>query len=234
MANVSHMQRRTALITGATRGLGLAIADQLAPDFHLLLGGRDPVVTAELAARYPSAEGFACDLSDLTGLAASAAAIDTVDVLVHSAGLAPHVSVEDLTADTWTRVLTLNLVAAAELTRLLLPKLRATHGHVVFINAGLGLHTSAGWAVYSASKFGLRAFADALREEERGRVKVTSVHPGRIDTEMQEKIYAEMGRPYNPDDHMSPATVGRAVRYVLDAGPEAMVEMLQIRPEAAG
>lgn len=228
------MQRRTALITGATRGLGLAVADELASDHHLLLGGRDHTTTAELASRYPSAEPFACDLSDLDGLGAAIADIDTVDVLVHSAGVAQHLAVEDLSPDVWSRVLTVNLVAAAELTRVLLPKLRAAHGHIVFINAGLGLHTSPGWAAYSASKFGLRAFADALREEERGRVKVTSVHPGRIDTEMQQAVYAEMGRPYNPADHMSPATVGRSVRYVLDAGPEAMVEMLQIRPEAAG
>ncbi|WP_036920468.1 SDR family oxidoreductase [Propionicicella superfundia] len=228
------MERRTALITGATRGLGLAIADQLSPDYDLLLGGRDPAVTEGIASGFPSARGFACDLSDLESLPSAVAGIEKLDVLVHSAGVAPHERVEELTPQEWSRVLTLNLMAAAELTRLLLPRLRASHGHVVFINAGLGLHTGTGWATYSASKFGLRAFADALREEERGHVKVTSIHPGRIDTDMQRAIYEAMDRPYNASDHLAPATVARAVHYVLDAGPEAMVEMLQIRPEAVG
>lgn len=228
------MERRTALITGATRGLGLAIAEILAPDYDLLIGGRDPSVTANVAATFPSARPFACDLSDLTAVEAAVNGIGSVDVVIHSAGVAPFERIDTLSGDEWFRVLNLNLVGVAELTRLLLPSLREAHGHIVMINAGLGLHTSPGWATYSASKFGLRAFTDALREEERGKVKVTSIHPGRIDTEMQRKIYVDMGRPYNPADHLAPETVAKAVRYVLDAGPEAMVEMLQIRPEAIG
>jgi NAD(P)-dependent dehydrogenase (short-subunit alcohol dehydrogenase family) len=228
------MERRTALITGATRGLGLAIADQLSPDYDLLIGGRDPAVTDAIAGDLPSAKGFPCDLSDLDSLPAAVAGIESLDVLVHSAGVAPHERVEELSPSEWSRVLTLNLTAAAELTRLLLPRLRASHGHIVFINAGLGLHTSAGWAAYSASKFGLRAFADALREEERERVLVTSIHPGRIDTEMQRAIYKAMDKPYHASDHLAPTVVARAVKYVLEAGPGAMVEMLQIRPEAVG
>lgn len=233
-ANLGAMERRTALITGATRGLGLAIAQQLAPDYNLLIGGRDPKSTGDVAASFPSAKPFACDLSDTDAVAAAVAELDAIDVVVHSAGVAPFERIENLTADEWFRVLNLNLVGVAELTRGLLPLLRASHGHVVMINAGLGLHTSPGWATYSASKYGLRAFTDALREEERGNIKVTSIHPGRIDTEMQEAIYKAMDRPYVPTDHLAASTVAKAVKYVLEAGDEAMVEMLQIRPEAKG
>lgn len=224
------MERRTALITGATRGLGLAIAEALAADYDLLIGGRDLATTQQIADGFGSARPFACDLSDPAATEQAVAQLDSVDIVVHSAGVTNRDRVEDLTAQEWFRVLNVNLVGVAELTRLLLPRLRANHGHVITINGGLGLHSGAGWAVYAASKFGLRAFTDALREEERGAIKVTSIHPGRIDTEMQRQIYQADGRAYHPSDHLAPVSVARAVKYALEAGDEAMVEMLQIRP----
>ncbi|MBK8445896.1 MAG: SDR family oxidoreductase [Micropruina sp.] len=228
------MERRTALITGATRGLGLAIAQTLAPDYDLLIGGRNLATIEQVADSFPSARPFACDLSDPATMPRAVAQLDVLDIVVHSAGVTNRDRVENLTSQEWSRVLNLNLIAVAELTRLLLPRLRASHGHVITINGGLGLHSGAGWSAYAASKFGLRAFSDALREEERGNLKVTSIHPGRIDTDMQRQIYESDGRAYHPADHLAPATVARAVKYALEAGDEAMVEMLQIRPNAIG
>ena len=228
------MERRTVLITGATRGLGHAIAKSLAPDYNLLIGGRDADTTQRVAATFPVARPFICDLADPASVTEAVARLGPLDVVVHSAGVTNRDRIEDLTANEWSRVLHLNLIAVAELTRLLLPRLRAQRGHVVTINGGLGLHSGPGWAAYSASKFGLRAFTDALREEERGMLKVTSIHPGRIDTDMQRTIYELDGRTYHPSDHLAPHSVARAVKYALEAGDEAMVEVLQIRPSAIG
>ena len=84
--------------------------------------------------------------------------------------------------------------------------------------------------MYAASKFALRAYTDALREEERGRVRVTSIHPGRVATDMQEQMWTELGRPYVPEHHLRPESVAATVRVAVDASPEAMLEELQIRP----
>ena len=82
----------------------------------------------------------------------------------------------------------------AELTRLLLPRLRAERGAVVFVNSGAGLRANPGWASYAASKFALRALADALREEEAPHgVRVCTVYPGRTATPMQQSVRAQEG-----------------------------------------
>ncbi|HIW30613.1 MAG TPA: SDR family NAD(P)-dependent oxidoreductase, partial [Candidatus Luteococcus avicola] len=82
----------------------------------------------------------------------------------------------------------------------------------------------------SASKFALRALTDALREEERGKVRVSSVHPGRVDTDMQVDLQAQMGRRYVAAEHLRPESVAEAVALAVYASPEAMVEQVSIRP----
>ena len=101
---------------------------------------------------------------------------------------------------------------------------------MVTINSGSGFTAGTGGGPYSASKFALRAFTDALREEERGTVRVSSIHPGRVDTDMQVELQARKGRPYNPDEHLRAESVAEAVALAVYASEEAMVETLSIRP----
>ena len=89
----------------------------------------------------------------------------------------------------------------AELTRLLLPALRTARGYVILINSGAGLRANPGWGAYAASKFALRAFGDVLRAEEPD-LRVTSVHPGRIDTPMQRAVRAAEGGDYEPERYL--------------------------------
>src|SRR5690606_14659866 len=108
---------------------------------------------------------------------------DRLDSLLHVAGVVELGAVGDLTPAVWQETLAANLVAPAELTRLLLPRLRAARGHVVFVNSGAGLAAHPRWSAYAASKHGLRALADALRGEEREHgLRVTTVYPGRTAT----------------------------------------------------
>ncbi|MGQ4598014.1 SDR family oxidoreductase [Nocardia sp. R6R-6] len=221
--------RPTALITGAGRGLGAAIARELASTHDLLLGARSAQSLGGILAELPDARGWPVELTDYHALAAAVEPIRQLNVLVHNAGIADLGTIADSTVDQWRNTLEANVIAVAELTRLLLPALRAGNGHVVLINSGAGLRASAGWASYAASKFGLRAFGDALRLEEPG-LRVTSIHPGRIDTDMQREIVAGEGREYRAEEFLSPQTVAYTVRAALDTPRDGHPTEIVLRP----
>ncbi len=224
-------ERPVALVTGASRGIGLAIAAELAPTHHLLLGGRDPERLAELAKEFPSAEPFTADLRDAGETAQVAAGVDRLDVLVHSAGVLKMGSVSELSAEDWQQSFEINVFAVANLTRRLLPALRQARGQVVAINSGSGYSSGSGSAIYSGTKFALRAFTDALREEERGNgVRVCSIHPGRVATDMQQELHDWEGKEYEPGAWIQPEQVANAVRLAVDTTRESAVESLNIRP----
>lgn len=222
-------ERPLALVTGASRGIGAAVSRALAPTHRILLGGRDYAALETMAAGLPDATPWAVELTDGDAVADAAREIDTLDVLVHSAGVAELGTVEQAPAAAWRKNFEVNVTAVAELTRLLLPALRATAGHVVLINSGAGHNVRPGWGPYAASKFALRAFGDALRAEETD-LRVTSVHPGRTATEMQEAIVAAEGRDYDPDQFLRPESVAAVVLAAVSATPDAHVTEVTLRP----
>lgn len=219
----------TALITGASRGLGAAIARELADTHRLLLGARTAESLSGILARLPGATPWPVELTDYDAVARAAAPIERLDVLVHNAGVAELGTIAESSVRQWRNTLEANLVAVAELTRLLLPALRATKGHVVLINSGAGLRANPGWGVYAASKFALRAFGDALRLEEPD-LRVTSLHPGRMDTDMQRAIVAGEGREYRPEEFLTAETVARAVRTAVETPRDAHPTEIMLRP----
>jgi len=223
--------RPIALVTGASRGIGRAIAIELGRSHHILVGGRDADAVNAVVALLPSAEPYVADLAaDLTG--ASLPAIPArLDVLVHSAGVEDGGTIEETDAEVWRHVFEVNVFAVAALTRRALPALRAAEGIVVSINSGSGLASGPGGGVYAGSKFALRALTDALREEERPNgVRVSSIHPGRVDTDMQRALVAREGHTYDTAYTITPEMVAATVRTAVDLPPSGTVESLSIRP----
>jgi NADP-dependent 3-hydroxy acid dehydrogenase YdfG len=223
--------RPLALVTGASRGIGAAVARALAPAHDVLLGGRDAAALAGLARELPGARPWPVELTDTAALAEAVAGISWLDVLVHSAGVGLLGTVAETPAAVWRRQFDVNVVAVAELTRLLLPALRAARGRVVLVNSGSGLTARPGWASYAASKFALRAFADALREEEAQHgVRVTSVHPGRTDTDMQREVVRQEGGRYDAGQYLRAESVAGAVLLAVTAPEDAALTELVLRP----
>jgi NADP-dependent 3-hydroxy acid dehydrogenase YdfG len=217
-----------ALITGASGGIGAAIAEALAPTHTLLLAGR-PSARLDAVAERLGATTWPLDLTDVDDIASGAEILTELDVLVHNAGVAYPGRVAESTPEQWRATFEVNVTGAVALTLALLPALRAARGQVVFINSGSGINPSPGLASYSASKFALRAFGDSLRADE-PLLRVTSIHPGRVDTEMQRDLVAHEGGEYDPARFLTPQTVAAAVAQVVATPPDAHTYEVIVRP----
>ncbi|MFF8866420.1 SDR family oxidoreductase [Streptomyces sp. NPDC015139] len=222
-------------ITGAGSGIGAALAAAFAArGEELWLLARNETRAQALRARFPHSRTPVADLAATGSLRGGLAAQELparLDSLIHVAGVAESGTVAELGADVWQDALAVNVAAPAELTRLLLPALRAARGHVVFMNSGAGLHAPPRLSAYAASKFALKALAESLRAEEYGSgVRVTTVYPGETDTPMQVRLHEQFGLPYDPEAHMSPDSVAAAVLTALDLPRDTTMSDLMLRP----
>ncbi|WP_181766722.1 SDR family oxidoreductase [Streptomyces albidus (ex Kaewkla and Franco 2022)] len=227
----------THLITGAGSGIGATVTGRLLErGDELWLLARDAGRAKELAERFPGARTLVGDLDEPGRLSWALSHQELpaqLDSLQHIAGVVELGEVAELTPKVWDVTLAANLVAPAELTRLLLPQLRLARGHVLFVNSGAGLRANPQWAAYAASKHGLKALADALRAEENGNgIRVTSVYPGRTATPMQEKVHRQEGREYDPERWITPDAVATTLLTALDLPRSAEVTDLTVKPSA--
>ncbi|WP_240137250.1 SDR family oxidoreductase [Streptomyces sp. MUM 178J] len=225
----------THVITGAGSGIGAAVArrlDERGDDLVLL--ARDAGRAKDLAGQFPGARTLVADLAEpdrISWAFGHQTMPERIDSLVHSAGVLDLGTVGELGCKTWRQQLNVNLIAPAELTRLFLPQLRAARGHAVFVNSGSGLNAHAGWSAYAASKHGLKALADSLRQEEHGNgVRVTSVYPGRTASPMQAKVHAQEGKEYEPSRWIDPESVATAILTAIDLPRDAEINDLTVRP----
>jgi short-subunit dehydrogenase len=227
----------TYLITGATGAIGAAVAEILhEAGQHVILSGRSAERLDATARRIAGDTGgervrtLVLDLTDPRRIEPSLGATELppLDGLVHSAGAIRLGTVEALRPEDWLDQLLVNTAAPAELTRLLLPSLRAARGHVVFVNSGSGLRSRAAWSAYAASKHALRALADSLRAEE-PELRVTSVFPGRTASEMQRQVRIAEGEEYDPEEFMSAHTVATVIVNALRTPRDATVTDVSVR-----
>ncbi|NMH97580.1 SDR family NAD(P)-dependent oxidoreductase [Pseudonocardia acidicola] len=218
---------RLAVITGASSGIGAAVADRLAGEgCPLILVGRDRARLDAVAAR-TGGRPVTADLSEPAGIDAVCDVADgRAALLVHGAGVGAAGPLADIPAATVGELTAVNLLAPVQLTRALLPTLRAEHGHVVFV-ASIAAIGVANEAVYSATKAGLRGFADALRVE--ADIGVTTVLPGAVDT----PYFERRGRGYHRR-FPRPVTAERVAAALVDAVRHNRAEVFVPRWLAVG
>ncbi|AZH78798.1 MULTISPECIES: SDR family oxidoreductase [Microbacterium] len=225
----------THLVTGAGSGIGAVLSRRLlARGDDVVALARDAGRARTIAEELPGATVLVGDLAQpgrLSWALSKQQLPQRIDSLVHVAGVVDLGDVGDLPPAIWEQQLAVNLIAPAELTRLLLPVLRVSQGHVVFVNSGAGLRASPGWSAYAASKHGLRALADALRAEEAQHgVRVTSVFPGRTATPMQQRVRQQEGQDYDAGEFITPDAVATTILTALDLPRDAHLTELTIRP----
>jgi NAD(P)-dependent dehydrogenase (short-subunit alcohol dehydrogenase family) len=235
------MRGKVAVITGASGGIGEALAIQLAREgARLMLNGRSAdklgLVAEKARDLSPGVEVFAADLAEddqVRALADRALSVfGGVDVLIHSAGLFVGGSLAATPVEDLDRQYRVNVHSPYLLTQALLPSLLARQGQVVFVNSGAGYNTArAGWVGYAASKHALRAVADGLREEvNKQGVRVLTVFPGRTASAMQEEVHRFEGRPYDPGRFLQPGDVAAMVLNALALPRTAEVTDIHVRP----
>jgi NADP-dependent 3-hydroxy acid dehydrogenase YdfG len=224
---------QVAVITGASSGVGRAIAQALAAN-----GAKLCVVGRNLATLQNISEDVKAIQADLTveeDIIELKKVIERdfgrVDILVHSAGIHSMSPIEKASASDFDKLYQLNVRAPYLLTQTLISMLREQRGQVVFINSSVGLRSEARIAQYAATKHALKAIADSLRDEinEAG-VRVLSVYMGSTATPMQEKIHKSKGRIYHPELLLQPSDVASIVISSLLLPRTAEVTDISIRP----
>lgn len=221
---------KVAVVTGASRGIGLAIAQALRAEgctvvatARRISAGRKKSVSQLLA--------IACDVRDERSVATLFAEVKKrfgrVDILINNAGMAhPLRNIEDLPLETWREVLDTNLTGMFLCTRAALPLMR-TGGAIVNNLSVAARGVFAGESAYCASKHGALGFTDTLRAEVRGRgIRVVSLLPGPTATDIWNQFMPEAP----PDKMMSPETVARAVIAAIALPENATVEELRLGP----
>ena len=212
----------TALVTGATSGIGREVTRQLAASgWRVIAVGRDQQALTELAQASELITARAADLleDDLAALVP-----ERVDALVHAAGISPDGGVEHTGAEGWSRVFALNVTAGAQLVRHALPALRRARGTIVLVNSGAGTAARPRNTPYVASKHALRALANGLRvEEEEHGVRVSTVYPGPTDTPM---FTGDVDR----EALIKPASVAAAILTAIMASEDVQLTDIHVRP----
>jgi NADP-dependent 3-hydroxy acid dehydrogenase YdfG len=216
---------QVAVVTGATSGIGAAVAGALAAAGATVHG---------VGRRDGDAAGIAwqrVDLADDAAVAGLAATMGEVDILVHAAGVYATGPVAGLPVAELERQWRINVRAPFLLTQALWPQLAARRGQVAFLNSSVWGNARAGMAAYAGAKYALKALADALREEANpAGVRVLSVFPGRTATPMQEAIHRAEGLPWRPEALLQPEDVAATLVAALALPRSAEVTDIHIRP----
>ncbi len=228
----------TALITGATEGIGRAIALALGrAGYQVGVCARTPsrlrALLEELRAAGITAHGVPADVgveADVTALVAEVtAALGAVDVLVNNAGVAVLRPFDQLTLDEWDTTMATNLRSLFLVTRAVLPGMRARQqGAIVNIASLAGRNGFAGGTAYTASKHAVLGFARSLMLEVRkDQVRVITICPGSVDTPLirnQGMLAPDLRKILQPED------VADAVLAALALPARALVSELDLRP----
>jgi len=229
-----------AIVTGATSGIGCAIATAIASTgAAVCLVGRNATRLEAMAAQIsPMARAVLVCEADLTiDYAVKELSqqlrdkFGHIDILVHCAGIYSRGLIELSAVEELDALYTTNVRLPYILIQALLPLVRPRFGQIVFMNSSQGLEARAGTGLYASTQHALKAFADALRKEVNAEgIRVLSVYLGRTATARMKALYAAEGTEYRPELLLQPGDIAQIVMASLQLPSTAEVTNLEIRP----
>jgi NADP-dependent 3-hydroxy acid dehydrogenase YdfG len=231
---------KTALITGASNGIGRAIALQLAAlgaRCYLVARRKEQLNETVNLIKQHGGESIAvpADLTvdtDITRLLELVTANGGIlDILVHSAGMYASAAMDSADISQFDKIYQANVRGPYFLTQSMLPVLKQAKGQVVFINSSQGLNASGGAGQFAASQHSMKAIADSFRAEnnEHG-IRVTTLYLGRTATSRMENLYQKQGKQYKPELLIQPEDIASVVSNTLSLPRTAEVTDIHIRP----
>jgi 3-oxoacyl-[acyl-carrier protein] reductase len=235
---VSRIQGKTAVVTGGTRGIGLAIVRALAErgaDVFLCARSADDVsrtLTPVRATRGRRVTGTTCDVRDYAQVRAMMAeaerSLGGIDILVNNAGIGVFGNVEKMPVEEWRATIETNLSGLFYCCREVIPAMkRRGGGYIINIGSLAGKNAFPGGAAYNASKFGLIGFSEALMQEVRyDHIRVSYVMPGSVNTAFGD------GGEQQPSEtwKLCPEDVANVVVQLLEMDPRALPSRVELRP----
>jgi len=230
---MTDLTNKVAIVTGASRGIGRAIALLLAMQGAKVVCVARSAEELEEVAHKTAGLAVPADVSDETDaqnvIDEALRHFGRVDILVCNAGVGSFNLLEHFTAADWDQMFAVNVKGTFLLCKAALPHLKAQHGgHVVGIVSDVARRTFQHGAAYGASKYAQDAVLSTLRKEVRSfGVKVSAIYPGLVDT------YFNESKPGSADaekTHLRPADVAQAVRYVLETPAHVVIDELMLHP----
>lgn len=226
---------QSALITGASRGIGFAIARRLGQmGARVSLCGRDKKALEDAAARLRNesidAFAFSADVSRADQVVslvdATLKKFSAIDVLVNNAGLGRFGPIHQLTETDWDAVLDTNLKGVFLVSRAVIPGMLArSRGHIINISSLAGKNSMPGGGAYCASKWGLLGLTYCMAEDLRAHgIRVASICPGSVATDFSH------GSSKNPKKMLQPDDVAHAVAMLLTQAPQSFISEVLLRP----
>lgn len=230
-------ERPLAVVTGASAGIGAAIARRLAAEgYRLRLGARREDPIRRLAAQL-GAEAEVLDVVDPASVARFCAGLKVVDLLVNNAGGARGADrIEDSSSEGWRWMWEVNVLGLMQMTRALLPALRAAPaGHIVNLSSTAGIEVYEGGAGYTGAKHAVHAISQTLRLELAGSpVRVTEVCPGMVETEFSLNRFSgdqeRAASVYRGVTALTAADVADVVAFAVTRPPHVDLDQIVMRP----
>jgi NADP-dependent 3-hydroxy acid dehydrogenase YdfG len=235
-------QARTAVVTGASSGIGAATARKLAAQGHrvALLARRGDRIRALASELGDQALAIEADVTDRDSLVAAAAAVKETlgrtEILINNAGLMLLGPFSTEQRDDYRRMIEINLLGAITVTEVFLPQLRDGGGDLINVSSVAGRTARPGNAVYAATKWGLGGFSEALRQELHPDIRVSLIEPGAVATELSDHItHAETKRTvqeFGREIAIAAEEIAEVISFVISRPRSVTLNEILVRPTA--